>query len=116
MAVALTNPVAQRTALGLLQQIPSDERLAWKKRLPNQLRANLVWYEDDNRDTVVRKAVTISGVCLSADAYLPETRWRDNPDVHEDDDTSLPPRSVRGDQEINPEVFIKALGLHRYLS
>ncbi len=108
LAQNLTNPKAMHTALSLLSNIPSGEKLAMKKKLPNQLRANLVWLENEIPQ---RKAVTISGIVLSQDPKLPKFVWRENPDANENNVERL----TRWDTQIDATVYIRALNIHRYL-
>ncbi|MFC1337315.1 MAG: hypothetical protein G8D89_01790 [gamma proteobacterium symbiont of Clathrolucina costata] len=110
MARNLAMEETKETALSLLSQLPPGEVLAYKKKLPNQLRANLVWTEEGERK---RKAVTISGVVLSQDATLPRYLWRDNPEHAEPDTQQV--RLSRDDAGIESEPYIKALRLHRYV-
>jgi hypothetical protein len=108
-AHALQNPETRDIVLSLLARLPPGEMLAYKKELPNQLRANLVWKEDG---CIKRKAVTISGVVLSQDEILPKHVWRDDPGEL-DSDAPLG-RLKRLDARIDPEPYIKALHLHLY--
>lgn len=110
MAGHLANPATSATALELLYRLPRDEKLAYKKHLPNQLRANLVWLEDDQR---LRKAVTISGVVLCQAPTLPRYIWRDNPACS---DTPSAARLSRTDVGIESGAYVRALNLHRYLA
>ena len=103
MAHNLPNTETKAIVLSLLNQITPNERLAMKKKLPNQLRANLVWEEDK---LLKRQAITLSGVALSQDQHLPRTIWRENPAEQQ---APLPERLIRFDTEIEPEPFIKAL-------
>lgn len=108
LAESITNPSTRDLVIARLSALPPGEPLAYKKKLPNQLRANLVWKEDTSYR---RKAVTISGIVLSQDSTLPKYIWRDNPgDVDPSD------RMKRTDACIEPEPYIKALHLHRYLN
>ena len=111
MADKLSNRATAGTVIDLLSRLPSGEKLAYKKNLPNQLRANLVWMEQEERK---RKAVTISGIVISQDEVLPRYVWRDNPDTLEPDQQNH--RLSRIDIGIEASPYIKALHLHRYIS
>ena len=109
MADELRDPEGRETALGLLRGLPPNTPLAYKKINANQLRANLVWYEEGKPQS---KQVTISGVVLSQEATLPRTVWRDDP-------AKLPPeqrqdRVARLDTSIEDQPFIRPLRLYRY--
>ncbi|MGC1510052.1 hypothetical protein [Ketobacter sp.] len=108
MAEKLTHPHTRSRVMALLQDLPAGEPLAYKKKLPNQLRANLVWKEER---VYRRKAVTISGIVLSQDKTLPKYVWRDDPG-----NDSPAERITRFDTKLNPEPYIKALHLHRYIA
>ena len=110
MATHLANPATSATALELLYRLPRHEKLAYKKQLPNQLRANLVWLEGDQR---LRKAVTISGVVLCQSPTLPRYLWRDNPALK---DSPPSERVARTDVGIEATPYVRALNLHRYLA
>ncbi len=107
MANSLADETARAAALARLTRLDASEKLAQRKPLPNQLRANLVCRDGD---TLVRKTVTISGVVLCQDDALPRTLWRDNPAVRD----HAPPRLRRLDATIAPQAFVTALRLHRY--
>lgn len=104
---ALQTEALRRMVADMLSGYQDDDLLAYKKKLPNRLQANLVWKEDDQ---MLRKAVTISGIVLSPDLSLPKYIWRSNPDKG---DKPLPSNRLRRiDAKIMPEPFIKALKLH----
>ncbi|PVZ64521.1 hypothetical protein DC094_19615 [Pelagibaculum spongiae] len=107
----LSNSNAREIALSRLQALSPEQSLVFKKKLPNQLRANLLYRQSDE---VKRKAITISGIVLCQDPILPERWvWRDDPG---EADKKAPPRRItRLDSKIDPEPYIKALHLHRYL-
>lgn len=103
----LSDGESKEVALSRLSSLAPGQMLAYKKKLPNQLRANLLYHEDDE---VKRKAVTISGIALSQDSALPkEWVWRDDPGEQEHN------RKTRLDSKIDPEPYIKALHLHLYI-
>lgn len=107
MAERLTGE-AREVAERLLSELPSNTKLAYKKALPNQLRANLIIINSSGG--YVRQAVTFSGVALSPDSKLPPTLiWRDNPSG-----PTTEIRKSRIDAEICTEPYIKALHLHLY--
>ena len=108
MAENLPKEKTKAFALEMLACLKPTERLVLKKKLPNQLRANLVWREAGERK---RKAVTISGIVVGQDAALPQYVWRDDP-ANSDQKTQ---RLSRVDTTIEAEPYIKALGIHRYL-
>ena len=104
---ALETEALRSMVADLLSGYKEDDLLAYKKKLPNRLQANLVWKEDEQ---VRRKAVTISGIVLSPEKSLPKYIWRNNPDKEE---PPLPSNRIRRiDAKIMPEPFIKALKLH----
>ena len=109
-AEKLSDEETREIALTRLSSLPSGQRMAYKKKLPNQLRANLSYYEDSE---IKRKAVTISGIALSQDSVLPKMWvWRDDPG--ELDPKASRDRISRSDATIEPEPCIKALHLHLY--
>ena len=76
-AEKLSDEETREIALTRLSSLASEQRMVYKKKLPNQLRANLSYYEDSE---IKRKAVTISGIVLSQDSVLPKMWvWRDDP-------------------------------------
>lgn len=106
----LSDGESKDIALSRLSSLAPGQMLAYKKKLPNQLRANLLYREDDE---VKRKAVTISGVALSQDGSLPKKWvWRDDPG--ELDPKAPKDRITRLDSKIDPEPYIKSLHLHLY--
>jgi len=111
MAQNLSNEETKETVLSLLSTCSQRERFVCKKKLPNQLRANLVYRDEDGKRK--RKAVTISGVILSQDITLPRYIWRDNPDLLAPE--AQQERLSRLDTHIESEPFIKVLRLHRYI-
>jgi hypothetical protein len=107
----LSDDESKEIALSRLSSLAPGQMLAYKKKLPNQLRANLLYHEDDE---VKRKAVTISGIALSQDSALPKKWvWRDDPG--ELDPKAPMNRITRLDSKIDPEPYIKALHLHLYM-
>lgn len=107
----LSDGESKEVALSRLSSLAPGQMLAYKKKLPNQLRANLLYHEDDE---VKRKAVTISGIALSQDSALPKKWvWRDDPG--ELDPKAPMNRITRLDSKIDPEPYIKALHLHLYI-
>lgn len=109
-AEKLNDGEAKDVALTLLTALEPGQMLAYKKKLPNQLRANLLYHENGD---VKRKAVTISGIALSQDSTLPKKWvWRDDPG--EQDPKAPMNRIPRSDSRIDLEPYIKALHLHLY--
>ena len=103
----LANEQTKKIALDLLNALKPGTVLAYKKSLPNQLRANLVYFDGDG---VKRSAVTISGPVLSRDPKLPPKMiWRDNPQ-----DQDVAARLTRTDSTVEIEPYVKALNLHLY--
>lgn len=98
---------AANVARSLLASLPAHEHIARKVPLPNQLRANYAYVVDGE---TIRKSCPISGVVLAQQAQLPRYLWRENPG----DGTDSKPRLARI-SGIEPEPFIKILGLHRYV-
>ncbi|CBL46999.1 Hypothetical protein HDN1F_34160 [gamma proteobacterium HdN1] len=99
---------ARAMAEHLLAQLPEGTMLAYKKPLPNQLRANLTWRDEEG--ALMRKAVTISGIVLCQDSSLPECIiWREDPKGEKP-----VPRKQRTDVALAPEPYVKALRLHLY--
>jgi hypothetical protein len=106
----LSDGESKDIALSRLSSLAPGQMLAYKKKLPNQLRANLLYREDAE---VKRKAVTISGVVLSQDGSLPKKWvWREDPG--ELDPKAPKDRITRLDSKIDPEPYIKSLHLHLY--
>jgi hypothetical protein len=106
----LSNEETRNIALNRLAALPQGEKLAYRKKLPNQLRANLQYLDDGQ---LKRKAVTISGIVLSQDCSLPKTWvWRDDPG--EQNPKAPLSRVTRIDTKIDREPYIKALHLHLY--
>lgn len=106
MAEKLPNDETREMVMDLLSGFSADDELAYKKKLPNQLCANLISMEGDERR---KKSVTISGVVIHQGDSLPYYIWRSDPG-------KASPRVPRHDVAIEPEPYIKALHLHRYLS
>lgn len=98
---------AADVARSLLAAFHKDECLARRAPLPNQLRANYAYQVDGE---TVRNSCPISGVVIAQQTNLPRYLWRDNPGEGKDRD----PRIARA-SGIEPEPFIKVLGLHRYV-
>jgi len=110
MAIHLPHPDTKALVIELLNQIDDHEKLAMKKTLPNQMRANIVFEENG---VLVRQPMTLSGIALCQDVTLPKIKWRENP---ADTESPTQPRRIRDDRVIEPEPFIKALRLHRYVN
>ena len=108
MAAKIPNDETRLMAYDKLSQLSADEPLVIRKKVANQLRANISWKEGGQRP---RKIVTISGVVLSQDSRLPEYIWRDEP---ADDEGSRPTRLTRSDHSVQSEPYIKAMRLYRY--
>lgn len=109
LAEQLSKPETQKIALDLLGKLPPGVKLTLRKRLPNQLRANIVYLEDGDRK---RKPVTISGIVISSNKTVPKYVWRPDPGPRDDSDTS--DRLTRMDSRINPEPYVSALNIHLY--
>ena len=108
MAAKIPDDEVRLTAYDKLNQLSPDEPLVIRKKVPNQLRANIAWSEDGKRR---RKTVPISGIALSQDERLPEYIWRDEP---ADDEGERPTRLKRSDSVIESEPYIKAMRLYRH--
>lgn len=93
--------------LHALSQRPSTDKLAYKRRLPNRLQANIVSLKDGERK---RASVTISGIVICPGQFAPaEAIWRDDPGEQEN---NQPTRVKRFDAKITDEVVVSALNLH----
>ena len=90
------------TAYSVIAGISSTNQLVKKKNLPDQLRANITFYEQGVRK---RKSLTISGVCLVPGDRMPKFVWRERKD-------SAGERLTRSDRRIDAVPLIKALGIH----
>lgn len=110
MAHTLSSPITKKLTLEKLSNLPFNTKLAYKKKLPNQLRANLIWSENDQR---LRKAVTVSGILIVQAEKLPQYVWRTNPSLL--DESLQSSRLLRSDAEIEVEPYIEVLHLHRYV-
>lgn len=106
MAEKLQNDETRKTVIDLLSEFSPGDQLAYKKKLPNQLCANLISKDGDD---LRKKSVTISGVVIHQGDTLPYSIWRSDPG-------KARPRVPRHDLAIESEPYIKALCLHRYLA
>jgi len=98
----LTNDEAREIALSLLSKLAQNEKLVFRKKLPNQLRANLVFEEEGS---IKRQAVTISGIVLSHEKEIPRYVWKDDPG-------EAPINRLSRVSTIETEPYIKALRIH----
>jgi hypothetical protein len=94
--------------LGILGNLAPGTQMTRLYKLPNQLRANIVWKEDGERK---RKPLSISGIVVMPGDKLPKLVWRDDPGPRTDDEAAL----TRADSKIDREPYIRALGIHLYL-
>ncbi len=107
MAEALPVAATRDAVLMALGGLKPGEKLALRKNLPNALRANIVFWEDELRK---RKAINVSGIMLSPSVQLPKhCLWRDDPGE------APPNRLERSDVTLEKEPFIKALKIYRYM-
>lgn len=103
MAEALGDDHRVSVALNLLGKCKRTEVFAKKVDLPNQLRANYT-YKDD--DLIIRGSTPISGIVAVQQDQLPETLWRDNPEEEK--------KKIIRDSTLEDEPFIFSLNLYRY--
>jgi hypothetical protein len=89
----------------MLDKLDQGTFLAHKKPLPNALRANIVYHDNNERK---RKVINVSGVVLCPGPTLPRYIWRDDPVENK--------RVPRCDSTIEPYPYIKSLRLHLYTS
>jgi len=101
------NPGKLAATLKLLAQCSPDEELVAKVELNNQLRANYGYWEDDK---VKRKSCPISGIVIAQQKKLPRYLGRDNPAS-----TGQHTQQVTRVSDIEEDVFIEPLKLHRYV-
>lgn len=95
----------QELVAQLVARLQPGEVLVQVRDIAPNLRANLVY---DTPDGYKRKAVTISGICISQESKLPARRlWRDRPQKQEQ-------RLNRLDSTIEPVPYISILRLHLY--
>ncbi|MCG8614307.1 MAG: hypothetical protein MI864_27660 [Pseudomonadales bacterium] len=104
MAKKLPSDKAE-VALDLLGNCRPGETLVHRVRLPNQLRANYAYKENNN---IVRKSCPISGIVITQQERMPRKLWRDNPGRNED----LP--RLQRESGFEENVFISSLNLYRY--
>jgi hypothetical protein len=104
MADNLENPKAKEIALNILSRMNIDDKLAFKKTLKNQLKANIKWLEDDS---MKRDQLPISGILVSRNPMLPQDFKLPNMKSQET-------RVKRSDKKIDDEILVKALNLHKY--
>lgn len=95
------------TVLSLLGKLSPGTRLTRLYRLPNQLRANIIWKEDGER---MRKPFSISGIVVMPGNKLPKLVWRDDPGQRKDEAAI-----TRSDSKIDRDPYIRSLGIHLYL-
>ena len=96
------------TALDILRRrCAPDELLVRRITLPNQLRANYSFLENEE---VRRKSCPISGVVVAQQKTLPRMAWRENPVSRNE----VPIRLQR-ESRIEPEPIIQSLSIHRYV-
>ena len=96
------------TALDILRRkCTPDELLVRRITLPNQLRANYSFLENEE---VRRKSCPISGVVVAQQKTLPRMAWRENPVSRKE----VPIRLQR-ESSIEPEPVIQSLSIHRYV-
>lgn len=108
MAYQRLSGVERETVLSLLGNLPPGAPMTRLYKLPNQLRANIVWKEDGERK---RKPLSISGIVVMPGDKLPKLVWRDDPGPRTDDEAAL----IRVDSKIDREPYIRSLGIHLYL-
>jgi len=105
MLDSLESDSTKLTVARLLDAHPEHEPLAYVKAINPQLRANIVWVQDNE---IKRKPVVTSSIVLSQDAFIPsKLKWA-NTESHN--------RLSRSDIEIHPEPYIRALNLHKYIA
>ncbi len=98
----------RETVLSILGNLPLGTQMTRLYKLPNQLRANIIWKENGERK---RKSLSISGIVVMPGDKLPKVVWRDDPGPRTDDEAAL----TRVDSKIDREPYIQALGIHLYL-
>ncbi|GLS28144.1 DNA replication terminus site-binding protein [Marinibactrum halimedae] len=105
LALKLEDPITRESTLQQLQHEDSSQPLAYIKPIAQQLRANIVWEEDQEKQ---RKLIITPTVVLCQDASLPRLKWPDPPEQAQS-------RLERSDRKIEPHPIIPALNLYRYL-
>jgi hypothetical protein len=113
MALRLENEFTRDAVLNQLYKEDASKPLAYIKPINSQLRANLVWKEKLESDSIndhyetKRKTIVTSSIVLSQDSQLPRIKWpiEKHPS----------PRLARSDRKIELDPIINVLHLHRYL-
>lgn len=91
-----------------LDRLDPREILVHKKKLPNQLRANITYMEDGE---VKRSLKTVSGIMVCFCEQMPQVIWRKEPSSEE-----IEARLHRIDSTIESKPLIRALDIYRYIN
>jgi hypothetical protein len=107
LARSLKKDVTRDIAIDILSQCPLDEILLRKISLPNQLRANYA-YKDN--DILTRKSCPVSGIVIAQQTNLPRMVWRKNPAI-----TGVEVEKLERLSTIEHTALVDSLHLYRYV-
>jgi len=104
LASRMADEQARLAAEIQLKGLPSDEKLVQKIDMPPQLKANIQFIDDSKQ--LIKKSITVSGVLIVPQAFLPDTIWREQPK-----EATIRMNRPKARED---EVFIPTLGLYRH--
>lgn len=91
--------------LKAINSLYEDDKFALVIEKKPQLRANIQYQQDDE---IIKKAISVSGLCVVQAEQLPQYRWRPL-------DTSTPKIMVNRPRTIEPDELVRGSFLHRFL-